>query len=162
MPTRFCTPCAGRRIRDATPSLIVINYGPFLEWLCKRVGLDAALPMNSGAEAVETAIKAARRWGQQAKGVADPEIIVAVGNFHGRTTTIISFSTEPDYREGFGPFTMGFRSVPFGDLKAASAAVTSKPSQFWSSQFRAKAASSSLLKDGSPGCGASATSGGCC
>jgi ornithine--oxo-acid transaminase len=114
--------------RLAVPSRAFYNdrLAPFLESLCKHVGLGAALPMNSGAEAVETAIKAVRRWGQKAKGIADPEIIVAAGNFHGRTTTIISFSTEPDYREGFGPFTLGFRSVPFGDLKAAAAAVTPK------------------------------------
>lgn len=114
--------------RLAVPSRAYYNdrLAPFLEVLCKRVGLDVALPMNSGAEAVETAIKAARRWGQQVKGIADSEIIVAAGNFHGRTTTIISFSTEPDYREGFGPFTAGFRSVSFGDLRAASAAVTPK------------------------------------
>jgi ornithine--oxo-acid transaminase len=89
-------------------------------------GLDAALPMNTGAEAVETAIKAARRWGHRVKGVPRDraEIIVANGNFHGRTTTIISFSSEPDYRDGFGPFTPGFRSVPFGDLAAVEQAIT--------------------------------------
>src|SRR5215471_7762506 len=84
-----------------------------LEELCKLTGLDVALPMNTGAEAVETAIKAARRWAYRVKGIARDaaEIIVADGNFHGRTTSIISFSTEPDYREGFGPFTPGFRPV---------------------------------------------------
>jgi ornithine--oxo-acid transaminase len=82
--------------------------------------------MNTGAEAVETAIKAARRWAYQIKGIPQnrAEIIVANGNFHGRTTTIISFSTEPDYRDGFGPFTPGFRSVPFGDLAAVEQAIT--------------------------------------
>ena len=82
--------------------------------------------MNTGAEAVETAIKAARRWGYRVKGVPRDraEIIVADGNFHGRTTTIISFSSEPDYRDGFGPFTPGFRSVPFGDLAALERAIT--------------------------------------
>ena len=82
--------------------------------------------MNTGAEAVETAIKAARRWGYRVKGIARDraEIIVADGNFHGRTTTVISFSTEPDYRDGFGPFTPGFRAVPFGDLAAVERAIT--------------------------------------
>ena len=115
--------------RLAVPSRAYYNdrLGPFLEEICKLTGLDAALPMNTGAEAVETAIKAARRWGYRVKGVADgrAEIIVANGNFHGRTTTVISFSTEPDYREGFGPFTPGFRAVPFGDLAAVERAITS-------------------------------------
>jgi len=114
--------------RLAVPSRAYYNdrLGPFLEELCKRTGLDAALPMNTGAEAVETAIKAARRWAYRVKGIARDaaEIIVADGNFHGRTTSIISFSTEPDYREGFGPFTPGFRAVPFGDLAAVERAIT--------------------------------------
>jgi ornithine--oxo-acid transaminase len=82
--------------------------------------------MNTGAEAVETAIKAARRWAYKVKGIPQnlAEIIVADGNFHGRTTTIISFSTETDYRDGFGPFTPGFRSIPFGDLTAVEQAIT--------------------------------------
>ncbi len=86
------------------------QLGPFLAELCRLTGLDAALPMNTGAEAVETAIKAARRWGYRVKGVPKDraKIIVADGNFHGRTTTIISFSSEADYRDGFGPFTPGF------------------------------------------------------
>ncbi len=114
--------------RLAVPSRAYYNdrLGPFLEAICKLTGLDAALPMNSGAEAVETAIKAARRWGQQVRGVASPEIIVAKGNFHGRTTTVISFSSEEEYREGFGPFTPGFRPVPFGDLAATQAAVSER------------------------------------
>jgi ornithine--oxo-acid transaminase len=114
--------------RLAVPSRAYYNdrLGPFLEELCKLTGLDAALPMNTGAEAVETAIKAARRWAYRVKGIARDaaEIIVADGNFHGRTTSIISFSTEPDYREGFGPFTPGFRPVPFGDLAAVERAIT--------------------------------------
>jgi ornithine--oxo-acid transaminase len=82
--------------------------------------------MNTGAEAVETAIKAARRWGYRVKRIPRDraEIIVAAGNFHGRTTTIIGFSSEPDYRDGFGPFAPGFRAVPFGDLAAVEAAIT--------------------------------------
>jgi ornithine--oxo-acid transaminase len=102
------------------------RLGPFLAEITRLTGLDAALPMNTGAEAVETAIKAARRWGYGAKGIPRDraEIIVAAGNFHGRTTTITSFSCEPDYREGFGPFTPGFRIVPFGDLDAMERAIT--------------------------------------
>jgi ornithine--oxo-acid transaminase len=114
--------------RLAVPSRAYYNdrLGPFLAELCKLTGLDAALPMNTGAEAVETAIKAARRWGYRVKGIARDcaEIIVAAGNFHGRTTTVISFSTEPDYRDGFGPFTPGFRPVAFGDLDALERAIT--------------------------------------
>jgi ornithine--oxo-acid transaminase len=110
--------------RLAVPSRAYYNerLGPFLEELCKV----SALPMNTGAEAVETAIKAARRWGYRVKGIARDraEIIVAEGNFHGRTTTVISFSTEPDYRDGFGPFTPGFRAVPFGDLATVERAIT--------------------------------------
>jgi ornithine--oxo-acid transaminase len=113
--------------RLAVPSRAYYNdrLGPFLAELTRLTGLDAALPMNTGAEAVETAIKAARRWGYRVKGVPRDraEIIVADGNFHGRTTTIISFSSEPDYRDGFGPFTPGFRSVPFGDLAALQQAI---------------------------------------
>jgi ornithine--oxo-acid transaminase len=114
--------------RLAVPSRAYYSdrLGPFLEELCALTGLDAALPMNTGAEAVETAIKAARRWGYRVKGIAHDraEIIVASGNFHGRTTTVISFSSEADYRDGFGPFTPGFRAVPFGDLAAVERAIT--------------------------------------
>ena len=89
-------------------------------------GYARALPMNSGAEAVETAIKAARKWGYEVKGVPDgeAEIIVCAGNFHGRTTTAISFSTEAAYRRHFGPFTPGFMTVPYGDAAALEAAIT--------------------------------------
>ena len=114
--------------RLAVPSRAYYNdrLGPFLAELCRLTGLDVALPMNTGAEAVETAIKAARRWGYRVKGLAKDraEIIVADGNFHGRTTTIVSFSSEADYRDGFGPFTPGFRNVPFGDLGAIERAIT--------------------------------------
>lgn len=89
-------------------------------------GYDMSLPMNSGAEAVETAIKAARKWGYKVKGIPDAkaEIIVCANNFHGRTTTIVSFSTDESYREGFGPFAPGFKVVPFGDASALRAAIT--------------------------------------
>jgi ornithine--oxo-acid transaminase len=114
--------------RLAVPSRAYYNdrLGPFLAELCRVTGLDAALPMNTGAEAVETAIKAARRWGYRVKGIPRDraEIIVAEGNFHGRTTTIIGFSSEPDYRDGFGPFAPGFVSVPYGDLAAVERAIT--------------------------------------
>jgi ornithine--oxo-acid transaminase len=114
--------------RLAVPSRAYHNdrLGPFLEKLCQVARLDAALPMNTGAEAVETAIKAARRWAYRVKRVPRDraEIIVAEGNFHGRTTTIVGFSSEPDYRDGFGPFAPGFRLVPFGDLAAIERAIT--------------------------------------
>ncbi|HZB62888.1 MAG TPA: ornithine--oxo-acid transaminase [Microvirga sp.] len=100
--------------------------GPFLERLVQIAGLDMALPMNTGAEAVETAIKAARRWGYRTKKIPHDraEIIVADNNFHGRTTTIVGFSSDESYREGFGPFSGGFRLVPFGDASAVEAAIT--------------------------------------
>lgn len=99
---------------------------PFIEKLCSVTGQDLALPMNTGAEAVETAIKAARRWGYKVKGIAEnkAEIIVATDNFHGRTTTIISFSSEPSYQSGFGPLTPGFKIIPFGDAAALEASIT--------------------------------------
>ena len=101
------------------------QLGPFYQQLYELTGYEKALPMNSGTEAVETAIKAARKWAYEVKGVPQDEakIIVCEGNFHGRTTTIISFSTAPKYRQGFGPFTPGFISVPFGDIKALVAAL---------------------------------------
>jgi ornithine--oxo-acid transaminase len=114
--------------RLAVPSRAYYSdrLGPFLEELCRVSGFDAALPMNTGAEAVETAIKAARRWGYRIKGVRRDraEIIVAQGNFHGRTTSIVGFSSEASYRDGFGPFAPGFKSVPFGDLAAIERAIT--------------------------------------
>jgi ornithine--oxo-acid transaminase len=111
--------------RLAVPSRAYFDdrLDPFLTELCELTGLDVALPMNTGAEAVETAIKAARRYGRRVRGLQNPEIIVAAGNFHGRTTTIIGFSSEPAYRDGFGPFAPGFRAVPFGDVAATAAAV---------------------------------------
>lgn len=94
--------------------------------LCEMTGYQKMLPMNSGAEAVETAIKLARKWGYKVKGVPDgrAEIIVCSGNFQGRTTTIISFSDEAQYRDGFGPFTAGFVTVKYGDIAALEAAIT--------------------------------------
>ena len=102
------------------------RLGPFLERLCTLTGMDRALPMNSGAEAVETALKAARKWGYTVKGIPEgrAQVIVAANNFAGRTTTIVGFSTEPQYRQGFGPFAPGFVTVPFGDAAALEAAIT--------------------------------------
>jgi len=97
-----------------------------LKELHELTGFEMALPMNSGAEAVETALKAARKWGAQIKRIpADKsEILVAANNFHGRTISIVGFSSEPQYREGFGPFPAGFRKIPFGDVAALRAAIT--------------------------------------
>jgi ornithine--oxo-acid transaminase len=108
------------------------RLGPFLAKLCSLTGMARALPMNSGAEAVETAIKAARKWAYRVKGVPDgaAQIIVAEGNFAGRTTTIVGFSTQDQYRDGFGPFAPGFVIVPFGDAQALEAAITPNTAAF--------------------------------
>ena len=102
------------------------QLGGFCEELAHYCGMEMVLPMNTGAEAVETAIKAARRWGYRTKGIADGEaqIIAFENNFHGRTTTIVGFSSEPAYREQFGPFAPGFVLVPFGDIDAVRRAMT--------------------------------------
>jgi ornithine--oxo-acid transaminase len=101
------------------------RMGPFLKKLCSLSGLEMALPMNTGAEAVETAIKLARRWAHTKKGVPEDkgEIIVCENNFHGRTTTIISFSSDPNSKKGFGPFAQGFVTIPYNDIKAFEKAV---------------------------------------
>lgn len=100
--------------------------GPFVAELAALAGKDMVLPMNTGAEAVESGIKVARRWAYEVKGVpaGQAEIVVAAGNFHGRTTTIVSCSDDPEAREGFGPFTPGFVTVPYGDAEALAAAIT--------------------------------------
>ncbi len=106
---------------------------PFLAKLCEVTGMDRALPMSTGAEGVETAIKCVRKWAYVVKKVpaGRAEIIVCEGNFHGRTTTIVGFSSEPQYREGFGPFAEGaFRHVPFGDAAALEAAITPDTAAF--------------------------------
>jgi ornithine--oxo-acid transaminase len=102
------------------------QFGPFAQELCQLTGFEMMLPMNTGAEAVETAIKTARKWGYTVKGVPEgkAEIIVCENNFHGRTTTIVGFSTEPQYQFGFGPFTPGFIAIPFGDARALEMAIT--------------------------------------
>jgi len=98
----------------------------FARDLCEYTGYEKMLPMNTGAEAVETGIKAARKWGYKVKGVTpnQAEIIVCAGNFHGRTTTIVSFSSEEQYRDGYGPFTPGFKIIPYGDINALRQAIT--------------------------------------
>lgn len=108
------------------------EMGPFLQELCEYCDMDMALPMNSGAEAVETAVKAARKWAYAVKGVPrhKAEIIVCADNFHGRTVTIVSFSTEPLYRDDFGPFTPGFVVIPYGDAAALEAAITPNTAAF--------------------------------
>jgi ornithine--oxo-acid transaminase len=101
------------------------QLGPLYQQVCKLTGYKRLLPMNSGAEAVETAIKAARKWGYKVKGVPDgkAEILTFTGNFHGRTTTIVGFSDDPQYRDGFGPFTPGFRLLPYGNIAAIREAM---------------------------------------
>ncbi|WP_441240805.1 ornithine--oxo-acid transaminase [Tardiphaga sp. 768_D3_N2_1] len=108
------------------------RLGPFLAKACALTGMDAALPMNSGAEAVETALKAARKWAYKVKGVPTDRagIIAAEGNFHGRTISIVGFSSQTQYRDGFGPFPPGFTCVPFGDASALAAAITPDTAAF--------------------------------
>jgi len=108
------------------------QLGPFYEEICRLTRSHKVLPMNSGAEAVETAIKTVRKWGYAVKGVPEnkAEIIVCKNNFHGRTISIISFSTDPNARTGFGPFTPGFKVIPFGDAAALDAAITSNTVAF--------------------------------
>ncbi len=108
------------------------RLGAFLERACRMTGQDMALPMNTGAEAVETALKAARKWAWQAKGVPDgqQEIIACAGNFHGRTIAICGLSTERQYREGFGPFPPGLKTIPYGDAAALEAAITPHTAAF--------------------------------
>ncbi|MGZ5659777.1 MAG: ornithine--oxo-acid transaminase [Usitatibacter sp.] len=105
---------------------------PFLEKLCEVTGMDRALPMSTGAEGVETAIKCARKWGYVKKGIAPgrARIIVCAGNFHGRTSTIVGFSSEAQYRDSFGPYADGFDAVPFGDAAALEAAITPETAAF--------------------------------
>jgi ornithine--oxo-acid transaminase len=102
------------------------QLGPLYKELSDLTGYQMALPMNTGAEAVETALKLARKWGYEKKGLSPntAEIITAAGNFHGRTITLVSFSTEPLYKEAFGPYTPGFVTVPYGDAKAIEQAIT--------------------------------------
>jgi len=108
------------------------QLGPFLELACQLTGQDRALPMNTGAEAVETALKAARKWGYKVKKIPEgkAEIITCKGNFHGRTIAIIGFSSEEQYRDGFGPFPAGFISIDYGDVAALERAITANTAAF--------------------------------
>jgi ornithine--oxo-acid transaminase len=114
--------------------------GAYAEKLCAFTGMDKMLPMNTGAEAVETAIKAARRWGYRSKKIAPDKarIIVCDGNFHGRTTTIISFSSDDDYRSDFGPLTPGFDLIPYGDMGALENAITPDTCAFFIEPIQAE------------------------
>jgi ornithine--oxo-acid transaminase len=117
------------------------QMGPFLAELCALGDFEMALPMNTGAEAVETAIKLVRKWGYRVKGVPhdEAEIVVCRNNFHGRTTTIVGFSSEPQYREDFGPYGPGFRLVDFGDVDALRAALTPSTVAFLVEPIQAEA-----------------------
>lgn len=108
------------------------QLGPWYEKICKLTNKEMALPMNTGAEAVETAFKAARRWSNDVKGVAEnqAEIIACAGNFHGRTMTAVSLSSEAEYRRGFGPMLPGIKLIPYGDLEALKAAITPNTAAF--------------------------------
>jgi ornithine--oxo-acid transaminase len=134
-----CHPELVRVMQEQSQRLSVVSrafysdrLAPFLKKACELSGMDKALPMNTGAEAVETALKAARKWAYEAKGVpADTaEIIVCRGNFHGRTIAAIAMSSEPQYQKNFGPFPPGFRLIDYGDAAALEAAITSKTAAF--------------------------------
>ncbi len=134
-----CHPCIVRAMVGQAQRLALTSRAfrndqlPLLaKELCELTGYEMMLPMNSGAEAVETAIKAARKWGYTVKGGSDDraEIIVCTGNFHGRTITIITFSPEEEYRDGFGPFTPGFKLIPYGDVDALERAITPRTVAF--------------------------------
>ncbi len=115
-----------RRLTLTSRAFYNDQLGPFCREICDLTGFERFLPMNSGAEAVETALKLARKWGQTVRGVPDveSEILVFDENFHGRTTTIVGFSTHEQYRFGFGPFAGGFRILPYGDAEAVAAAMS--------------------------------------
>jgi ornithine--oxo-acid transaminase len=108
------------------------QLGPWYEKICKLAKKEMALPMNTGAEAVETAVKAARRWSYDVKGVLEnqAEIIACTGNFHGRTMTAVSLSSEAEYKRGFGPMLPGIKLIPYGDLKALKSAITANTAAF--------------------------------
>jgi ornithine--oxo-acid transaminase len=134
-----CHPRLVRALTEQARTLDTISrafssdrLGPFLARACELTGMDAALPMNSGAEAVETALKAARKWAYKVKGVVRDraEIIAALGNFHGRTIAVTGLSSVAQYRDGFGPFPPGTRLVPFGDAAALEAAITENTAAF--------------------------------
>jgi ornithine--oxo-acid transaminase len=128
-----------RLVQEQVATLTIVSrafhtdrLGPFLARVCELTGMDKALPMNTGAEAVETAIKAARKWAYTVKGVADnkAEIICCNGNFHGRTLAAITMSDEPQYQYGFGPFPPGFRNIEYGNSDALAAAINDNTAAF--------------------------------
>jgi len=121
-----------RRLAVVSRAFYSDRLAPFLQRLCEVTGQDMALPMNTGAEAVETALKAARKWAYTVKGVApdQAEVIVCENNFHGRTIAIVGMSSEAQYREGFGPFAPGFKIIPYGDAAALAAAITPNTAAF--------------------------------
>jgi ornithine--oxo-acid transaminase len=134
-----CHPRLVRLVREQVARLNVVSrafhtdkLGPFLKKACELTGQDLALPMNTGAEAVETALKAARKWAYTVKGVTHDkaEIIVCRGNFHGRTIAIVGMSDEPQYRDGFGPFAPGFRLIDYGSIDALEAAINENTAAF--------------------------------
>ena len=134
-----CHPRLVQALSDQAHRLGVVSrafytdkLGPFLERACKLTGMDVALPMNTGAEAVETALKAARKWAYTVKGVSPDraEIIACHGNFHGRTIAIVGMSSERQYRNGFGPFPPGLRRIPYGDVLALETAITANTAAF--------------------------------
>lgn len=120
------------RLNIVSRAFYTDKLGPFLERACTLTGQDMALPMNTGAEAVETAIKAARKWAYTVKGVGHDkaEIIACTGNFHGRTITIVAMSDEPQYKSGFGPFPGGFKLAEYGNIDALEAAITENTAAF--------------------------------
>jgi ornithine--oxo-acid transaminase len=134
-----CHPRLIRALTEQAGTLDILSrvysndrLGPFLARACELTGMDRALPMNTGAEAVETALKAARKWAYKVKGVAEgqAEIIAATGNFHGRTIAVTGLSTVAQYRDGFGPFLPSLQLVPFGDAAALEAAITPNTAAF--------------------------------
>jgi ornithine--oxo-acid transaminase len=134
-----CHPKLVAALKEQAEKLCIVSrafytdkLAPFLQRACELTGFEKALAMNTGAEAVETAIKAARKWAYKVKGVPrdQAEIIAVEGNFHGRTTTIVSMSTEAQYKDGFGPLTSGFKIIPFGDAQALEKAITPNTAAF--------------------------------
>lgn len=134
-----CHPQLVKALTEQAHTLAVVSrafytdkLGLFLQKICEATGQEKALPMNTGAEAVETALKAARKWAYTVKNVLPDraEIIVCEGNFHGRTITIVSMSSEPQYRAGFGPLTTGFKQIPYGSVEALEKAITPNTAAF--------------------------------
>ena len=134
-----CHPRLVKALTDQAQQLAIVSrafytekLAPFIERACELTAMDRALPMNSGAEAVETALKAARKWAYKVKGVATDraEIIACEGNFHGRTMGVLALSTEDQYRDGFGPFMPGVSTIPFGDASALERAITPNTAAF--------------------------------